>query len=62
MTIDDTSLNIINTICIGCRHYEGACECTAFPNGIPDEIIDGTVEHRKPYPGDNGIQFEAGKR
>lgn len=42
--------------------------CKAYPKGIPDMFIDiiaynkeGEVEihkHTKPYPGDNGIQFE----
>lgn len=32
--------------------------CKAFPDGIPDEIAYGDNKHLKPYPGDNGIQFE----
>jgi hypothetical protein len=32
--------------------------CAAFPDGIPDAIATGEVEHRKPYAGDHGIQFE----
>lgn len=33
--------------------------CTAFPGGIPDPIWHNQVDHRKPYSGDNGQQFEA---
>lgn len=32
--------------------------CAAFPNGIPREIAYGNNKHLKPFPGDNGIQFE----
>ncbi len=32
--------------------------CTAFPDGIPEEITYGTNDHTKPFPGDHGIQFE----
>jgi hypothetical protein len=32
--------------------------CKAYPGGIPDAIIEGKVDHRKPFKGDNGIRFE----
>lgn len=34
------------------------CVCSAFPNGIPNEIAYGAELHLTPYPGDNGIQYE----
>ena len=33
--------------------------CTAFPDGIPDSIWHNQVDHRKPYSGDHGEQFQA---
>lgn len=33
--------------------------CDAFPDGIPEAIIDDEVDHRQPIAGDHGIQFEA---
>lgn len=47
--------------CMICAHLMEGTECKAFKK-IPDEILIGTVDHRKPYPGDNGIQFEAMKK
>jgi hypothetical protein len=32
--------------------------CEAFPERVPHEIYIGQFDHRRPYPGDNGIRFE----
>lgn len=45
--------------CFYCKHKRPAGKCDAFPEGIPREILFNRVDHRKPYPGDNGIQWEA---
>lgn len=56
--------SITAPICYGCKHLnadrqdKGYWECAAYPKGIPDEIILSDVDHKKPYAGDNGIQFE----
>jgi hypothetical protein len=55
-----------------CIHFQGArwlgdtestevVYCTAFPEGIPDDIAYGRNSHKKPYEGDHGIQFEEEK-
>lgn len=48
---------------IGCGHckhlnLDVPLSCTAYPEGIPHEILSGEVDHRKNYIGDNGIVFE----
>lgn len=59
-------------MCMVCKHYtpyEPAkrtgekCQgfgytCEAFPDGVPEELMWKYYDHRKPYPGDHGIQFE----
>lgn len=45
-------------ICIGCSHHRANNTCTAFPNGIPEKILFSEFDHRKPFTGDNGIQFD----
>jgi len=53
-----------------CKHYLGVNQpdgtelternvCNAFSEGIPYVIAYGNNDHREPYDGDNGIQFEA---
>jgi hypothetical protein len=43
--------------CIQCRRYLGDLRCEAFPDRIPDPIILGEHDHRKPYPRDKGLRF-----
>ena len=31
--------------------------CKAFPSGMPEALRYNKHDHKKPYPGDNGIQF-----
>ena len=53
--------------CACCAHLDPRCKkperlypyrCKAFPDKIPDEILSGKHDHRKPFEGDHGIRFE----
>ena len=49
-------------VCSYCKHLEDmqARKCAAYPEvyGIPIPIWSGENDHRQPYAGDGGIQFE----
>lgn len=47
--------------CAACAHWLGNKRCDAFPEGIPDIILDNEHDHKTPYPGDDGIRFEQRK-
>lgn len=57
-------------ICVFCKHFmqgtppdsnKKAYFCTAFPNGVPVEILERGHDHLEPYPGDSGTLFEHAK-
>lgn len=51
-------------MCRHCKHLRNETvgiaiyTCSAYPNGIPYEFRESQVDHRRPYPGDQGIRFE----
>lgn len=46
--------------CNRCKRLRSTADrtCDAFPDGIPDAIWRAECDHRKAYPGDNGVTFE----
>ena len=45
--------------CNRCAHVKARGQsCLAYPKGIPQAILTGQHDHRKPYRGDGGVRFE----
>lgn len=40
------------------RLRPGWVTCDAFPNGIPDKLLNGREKHGAPYEGDGGLLFK----
>ena len=54
-------------ICMECKHFDyknlEGLTCKAFPNGIPDDILMGENDHKKPLKKqDNDIVYEEKKQ
>ena len=48
-------------ICFSCKHFDAITGCEAFEE-IPDEILDGSNDHKKPLKDqENDIVFEPAK-
>lgn len=52
-----------NPICSLCEHLASeGLSCTAFPKGIPHEIISGQSLHLRERDDDRGLQFRLAER
>lgn len=48
----------VAVLCPLCEHANfKTFSCAAFPDGIPADILAMRHDHRKEYPGDNGIRW-----
>ena len=46
-------------VCLSCVHMNAVgLACTAFPEGIPDVILEAHADHTTEVEGDQGIRFE----
>lgn len=43
--------------CVSCLHKWRGPVCEAYPDGIPEVILNGNVDHKTPYPGDHGLTY-----
>lgn len=56
----DVGLQVVTPPCATCKHRSQKAPgfCLAFPKGIPAEILQGKNDHKEPFKGDHGIQYE----
>tara|TARA_R100001530_G_scaffold91763_2_gene63795 strand:+ start:273 stop:497 length:225 start_codon:yes stop_codon:yes gene_type:complete len=53
-------INYTQPKCMYCKHFnilDNKLSCKAFPDGIPEEIVEGKHNHRKPFKNET-ILFE----
>jgi len=43
--------------CVSCERKSRGPICEAYPDGIPEVILNGKVDHKTPYPGDGGLTY-----
>lgn len=51
----------IMPMCMACTRYNDdgfPMTCKAYPDGIPEEVLNSSIDHREPYDDDQGIVFE----
>ena len=52
-------MEVYNVQCFNCIHLNEDMTCAAFPDGIPDDILNYSFVHDKKHPDqDNDILFE----
>lgn len=53
---------MITKQCFNCIHlFMGGTDkstCLAFPDGVPEPILTGEVDHSLPYEGDHGFRYQ----
>lgn len=48
-------LNVYLSPCVSCKHFmEDDFYCDAYPDGIPDRILEGNSRHDTPQPDQTG--------
>ena len=45
--------------CVSCQRKTRGPVCEAYPGGIPEVILNGSIDHKTPYPGDQGLTYLA---
>jgi len=43
--------------CVSCLRKSRGPVCEAYPDGIPEVILNAKVDHKTPYPGDRGLTY-----
>ena len=49
--------DLIWASCVSCQRKTRGPVCEAYPGGIPEVILNGSIDHKTPYPGDHGLTY-----
>lgn len=59
---EDVQIDLFRSQCFVCRNSRGIEHgqevCLAFPDGIPNVVLHGITDHRRPIDGDGGVHFQ----
>ena len=50
-------LKLFTSQCNDCLFYYGSGKCSAYPEGIPEDVLKNHTWHNRELPGDHGIQY-----
>lgn len=59
LTVVGNPLDLRVSQCTFCSHRgPDGTRCTAYPDGIPVELLYNEHDHRCEFPGDNGMRYQ----
>lgn len=55
---DSKGVTFITPLCHSCKRWRKDLTCDAYPEGIPQGILIGAIDHKTKYEGDGGLKYD----